>query len=126
MLFSATIGKQLKDLARVNLKQPYEYICIHDFDSIESRANDFDPNMSAEDRALTEQLKSITPVKLLHYYMQVNIEEKLDTLFSFLKTHQKNKIIVFFSACKQVRFAYEAFRRLKVGIPLLELHGRQK
>jgi ATP-dependent RNA helicase DDX10/DBP4 len=58
--------------------------------------------------------------------MQIPIEEKLDTLFSFLKTHQKNKIIVFFSACKQVRFAYEAFRRLKVGIPILELHGRQK
>jgi ATP-dependent RNA helicase DDX10/DBP4 len=58
--------------------------------------------------------------------MQVNIDEKLDTLFSFLKTHQKNKCIVFFSSCKQVRFAYEAFRRLKVGVQLLELHGRQK
>lgn len=109
----------------MNLKQNYEYVCIHDFDSIESRANDFEPQ-SAEDKALAEQLKSITPVKLLHYYMQIPIEEKLDTLFSFLKTHQKNKIIVFFSACKQVRFAYEAFRRLKVGIPILELHGRQK
>jgi len=97
MLFSATIGKQLKDLARVNLKAQYEYICIHDFDSIESRANDHE---SAEDRALTEQLKSITPVKLLHYYMQMEIDEKLDTLFSFLKSHQKNKCIVFFSSCK--------------------------
>jgi len=54
MLFSATIGKQLKDLARVNLRPQYEYICIHDFDSIESRANDFDENASPEDRALTE------------------------------------------------------------------------
>ena len=104
----------------MNLKSQYEYICIHDFDSIESRANDH----TAEDRALTEQLKSITPVKLLHYYMQVEIEEKLDTLFSFLKSHQKNKCIVFFSSCKQVRFAYESFRRLKVGLPILELHGR--
>jgi ATP-dependent RNA helicase DDX10/DBP4 len=123
MLFSATIGKQLKDLARVNLSSVYEYICIHDFDSIESRANDYE-DKSAEDKALTDQLKSITPVKLLHYYMQINIEEKLDTLFSFLKSHQNNKCIVFFSACKQVRFAYEAFRRLKVGVSLLELHGR--
>ena len=72
MLFSATIGKQLKDLVRVNLKSSYEYICIHDFDSIESRANDYGDTknpQSAEDLALTEQLKSITPVKLLHYYM---------------------------------------------------------
>ena len=69
------------------MKESYEYICIHDFDSIESRANDYDDKASAEDKALTEQLKSITPVELLHYYMQVNIDEKLDTLFSFLKSH---------------------------------------
>ena len=69
------------------MKESYEYICSHDFDSIESRANDYDDKASAEDKALTEQLKSITPVKLLHYYMQVNIDEKLDTLFSFLKSH---------------------------------------
>jgi len=41
MLFSATVGHKLKELARVNLKAQYEYICIHDFDSIESRANDY-------------------------------------------------------------------------------------
>lgn len=87
MLFSATVGKTLKDLARVNLKEGYEYICIHDFDSIESLANDYQPNQSAEDRAIVEQLKSITPVKLLHFYMQINIEDKLDTLFSFIKSH---------------------------------------
>lgn len=52
MLFSATIGKTLKDLARVNMKPGYEYICIHDFDSIESLANDYQAN--AEDKALTE------------------------------------------------------------------------
>ena len=99
-------------------------MCIHDFDSIESRANDYGGAETAEDKALTEQLKSITPVKLLHYYMQVNIEEKLDTLFSFLKSHKSSKCIVFFSACKQVRFAYEAFKRLKAGAQILELHGR--
>ena len=84
MLVSATVGKNLKDLARVNLKEGYEYICIHDFDSIESLANEYG---ETEDKAITEQLKSITPVKLLHFYMQVNIEEKLDTLFSFIKSH---------------------------------------
>ncbi len=53
MLFSATVGKTLKDMARVNLKKEYEYICIHDFDSIESLANDYQAG-SAEDKALTE------------------------------------------------------------------------
>jgi ATP-dependent RNA helicase DDX10/DBP4 len=51
-------------------------------------------------------MKSITPVKLLHYYMELPIEEKLDTLFSFVKAHPKSKVIVFFSSRKQVRFAY--------------------
>lgn len=100
MLFSATVGKSLKDLARLNLKKEYEYICIHDFDSIESLANVYNPNQSAEDKVITDQLKSITPVKLLHFYMQINIDEKLDTLFSFLKSHPKCKCLVFFSACK--------------------------
>jgi len=52
MLFSATVGKSLKDIARVNLRDSYEYICIHDFDSIESLANDYQNN--AEDKALTD------------------------------------------------------------------------
>lgn len=84
MLFSATVGKDLKDLARVNLNDDYEYICIHDFDSIESRANEYG---NQEDKAITDQLKSITPLKLLHYYMVVKIEDKLDMLFSFIKSH---------------------------------------
>ena len=102
MLFSATVGKHLKDLAaRVNLHPTqHEYICLHDFDSVEALANDFDPNMSKEDKLISDQLKSVTPVKLLHYYMQINIEEKLDTLFSFLKSHPSSKCIVFFSSCK--------------------------
>lgn len=58
--------------------------------------------------------------------MRINIEDKLDNLFSFLKAHLKSKILIFFSTCKQVRFAFEAFKKLRMGIPLLELHGRQK
>ncbi len=71
-------------------------------------------------------MKSITPNKLLHYYMIINIEEKLDMLFSFIKSHSNSKIMVFFSSCKEVRFAFESFKRLKIGVSLLELHGRQK
>lgn len=54
LLFSATVNKSLKDIARVNLRENFEYICVHDFDSIESLANEYDPNQSAEDKALTE------------------------------------------------------------------------
>ena len=70
--------------------------------------------------------KYITPVKLTHYYMQINAENKLDTLFSFIKSHKHSKCIVFFSSCKQVRHAYESFSKLKIGVSLMEIHGRQK
>ncbi|CAI4214864.1 unnamed protein product [Parascedosporium putredinis] len=50
----------------------------------------------------------------------------IDTLFGFLKSNLKSKMIVFFSSGKQVRFVYESFRALRPGVPLLHLHGRQK
>jgi len=58
--------------------------------------------------------------------MELKIDEKLDTLFSFLKLHQKQKILVFFSSRKQVRFAYQAFKSLKVSENLLEFHGKME
>lgn len=56
------------------------------------------------------------PSRLSHFYMEVNHHEKLDMLFSFLKYHTKEKILVFFATCKQVRFAYETFKRLQLSI----------
>jgi ATP-dependent RNA helicase DDX10/DBP4 len=100
LLFSATIGKKVKELASLNLKANHEYVSIHDFDSVEGRLNEVDVNASAEDKALAEKIKSITPVKLLHYYMEIKIEDKYDMLFSFLKSHPKAKCLVFFSARK--------------------------
>ncbi|KAL4525635.1 hypothetical protein Ndes2437A_g04083 [Nannochloris sp. 'desiccata'] len=39
-------------------------------------------------------------------------------------THLRSRVIIFLSTCKQVRFVYEAFRRLRPGVPLRALHGR--
>ena len=36
----------------------------------------------------------------------------------------QSKVIIFLSTCKQVRFAHEAFRKLRPGVPLRALHGR--
>lgn len=38
ILYSATIGRSIKDLARTKLKRDHEYIQIHDFEHIESKA----------------------------------------------------------------------------------------
>jgi len=64
----------------------------------------------------------------VQYYMLIKLEDKLDTLFSFLRSHTLSKSLVFFSSIKQVRFAYEAFRKLNLSrsLPLFELHGKKK
>jgi ATP-dependent RNA helicase DDX10/DBP4 len=101
MLFSATQTKRVSDLARLSLRDP-EYVAVH------------------------EAAPTATPSTLQQHYVITPLPEKLNTLYGFIKASLKSKIIVFFSSGKQVRFAYESFRHLQPGIPLLHLHGRQK
>ena len=101
VLFSATLSKSVKDLARLSLRTP-EYISIHE--------------------SATYQ----TPTRLQQHYMVVDCSEKLDVLWSFIKTHLKQKTIVFLSSCNQVKFVHEAFCRLRPGIILSALHGKVK
>ncbi|PRT53728.1 ATP-dependent RNA helicase DBP4 [Wickerhamiella sorbophila] len=100
LLFSATQTKSVNDLARLSLVSP-KYISV-------------------------DEEQASTPQSLEQYVTIVKLGDKLDTLWSFLRSHTKNKILVFMSSSKQVRFVYEGFRRLQPGIPLLHLHGRQK
>jgi ATP-dependent RNA helicase DDX10/DBP4 len=65
-----------------------------------------------------------TPVRLQQAYMECALPDKLDILWSFIRTHLRARTIVFLSTCKQVRFVHEAFRRLRPGVPLRALHGR--
>jgi ATP-dependent RNA helicase DDX10/DBP4 len=101
LLFSATQSKKVSDLARLSLQEP-EYVSVH-----------------AED-------KSATPKSLKQNYIICPIEEKLDTLWSFIQASKKSKILCFFSSAKMVRFVYESFRHMQPGISLLHIHGRQK
>jgi ATP-dependent RNA helicase DDX10/DBP4 len=101
MLFSATQSKKVSDLARLSLKDP-EYVSVH------------------------EAAESSTPATLQQHYIVTPLPEKLDTLFGFIKSNLKSKIVVFLSSGKQVRFVYEGLRHLQPGMPLLHLHGRQK
>lgn len=101
LLFSATQTKKVSDLARLSLRDP-EYVSVH------------------------EAATSATPSTLQQNYVVTPLFEKLDTLWSFIRSNLKSKILVFMSSGKQVRFVYEAFRHMQPGIPLLHLHGRQK
>ncbi|ONK75009.1 uncharacterized protein A4U43_C03F12360 [Asparagus officinalis] len=101
LLFSATQSKSVKDLARLSLKDP-EYINVH------------------------AESTTATPERLRQIAMEVPLDQKLSMLWSFIRTHLHSKIIVFLSTCKQVKFVYEAFKKLRPGIPLMCLHGKMK
>ncbi|DBA75292.1 TPA: hypothetical protein ACH3X1_010573 [Trebouxia sp. C0004] len=63
---------------------------------------------------------------VLQAYVICELHEKVNVLWSFIKTHLRSKVIVFLSTCKQVKFMYEAFRKLRPGVPLRSLHGKMK
>ncbi|KAJ2824232.1 ATP-dependent RNA helicase dbp4, partial [Coemansia erecta] len=76
LLFSATQTKSVKDLARLSLERP-EYVGVH------------------------EAQKHSTPQRLAQHFMVVELPQKLDMLYSFIKTHLSSKSIVFLSSGKQ-------------------------
>ncbi|KAL3699296.1 hypothetical protein R1sor_017318 [Riccia sorocarpa] len=101
LLFSATQTRSVQDLARLSLQDP-EYLAVH-----------------AESTAAT-------PARLQQTAMIIPLDEKMDMLWSFVKTHLRTKTLVFLSSCKEVKFVHEIFRRLRPGVPVSCLHGRMK
>lgn len=101
LLFSATQTKSVKELARLSLSNP-EYVSV------------------------AEKAATPTPSSLAQSYAPCELDQKINSLYSFIRSHLKSKVVVFFSTCKQVRFIDAAFRRLRPGIPLMCLHGQVK
>ncbi|XP_004614198.2 probable ATP-dependent RNA helicase DDX10 [Sorex araneus] len=101
LLFSATQTKSVKDLARLSLKNP-EYVWVH------------------------EKAKYSTPATLEQNYIVCELQQKISVLYSFLRSHLKKKSIVFFSSCKEVQYLFRVFCRLRPGVSILALHGRQQ
>ncbi|XP_061876390.1 probable ATP-dependent RNA helicase DDX10 [Colius striatus] len=101
LLFSATQTKSVKDLARLSLKDP-EYVWVH------------------------ERAKFSTPATLDQNYIVCDLHQKVNVLYSFLRSHLKKKSIVFFASCKEVQYLFRVFCKLQPGLPVLALHGKQQ
>ncbi|XP_063241066.1 probable ATP-dependent RNA helicase DDX10 [Bacillus rossius redtenbacheri] len=98
LLFSATQTRSVRDLARLSLRDP-AYVSVH------------------------EHSAHSTPETLEQSYVVCALEEKVSVLWSFLKNHRSQKILVFMASCKQVKFLFEMFCRLRPGTTLLALYG---
>lgn len=105
LLFSATQTSSVKDLARLNLKNP---VFVGQ------------PQAKQEGSSV---IPKVVPDLLQQNYVVVSLEDKITMLWSFIKNHLKQKIIVFLSSCKQVKFIFEIFCKLRPGTSLLALYG---
>ena len=71
-----------------------------------------------------EHSDKATPDKLAQTYIVCELHDKINMLWSFLKSHKKKKLLVFMQSCKQVKYVSELFKRLKCNMTLLALHGK--
>ncbi|ORY11752.1 P-loop containing nucleoside triphosphate hydrolase protein [Clohesyomyces aquaticus] len=100
MLFSATQTTKVEDLARISLRPGPLYINV-------------------------DHRKEHSTVEGLEQgYVLCDSDIRFRLLFSFLKKHQKKKIIVFFSSCNSVKFYAELLNY--IDLPVLDLHGKLK
>ncbi len=139
LLFSATLTRSLKRLVKIHMNSP-EYINLSNTDnvlnaieninkneiSIMKINNNKDTNNNSNDLNSNISNDLIIPKNLNQFYTIVEPEDRVNVLYSFLKTHKTSKCLVFVSSRKQVRYFTEIFKHLKLGMLFLDIHGKQK
>lgn len=100
VLFSATMTRNVEDLARLALKKTPVRVGVDD----------------DKETATVETLEQ--------GYVIVPSEQRFLLLFTFLKKNLNKKVIVFFSSCNAVKYYAELLNY--IDIPVLDLHGKQK
>lgn len=66
------------------------------------------------------------PPNLTNIIMTVHPADKIDILFSFLKSKSNSKIVIFVATARQAAFLCESFKLCEPGIPIMCLSGRMK
>lgn len=129
LLFSATQTDSVKDLARLNLQNPKKIGFSASIQETKPRIVDTkdsgDVTSTKSDSIYAPPPPPVlsVPELLQQNYVVVSLEDKITVLWSFIQNHKKQKIIVFLSTCKQVKYIYEMFCKLRPGIGMLALYG---
>ena len=139
LLFSATLTRNLKRLVKIHMRSP-EYINISNTDNVLDTIENINKNELSimkinnntkdtnnnNDSSINNSNDLIIPKNLNQFYTIVEPENRVNVLYSFLKTHKTSKCLVFVSSRKQVRYFTEVFKHLKLGMLFLDIHGKQK
>ena len=135
MLFSATLTRNLKRLVKIHMRSP-EYINLSNTDSVLNAIENINKNELSIMKINNNNSNNISsdnnsndliiPKNLNQFYTIVEPEDRINILYSFLKTHKTSKCLVFVSSRKQVRYFTEVFKHLKLGMLFLDIHGKQK
>ena len=139
LLFSATLTRNLKRLVKIHMNSP-EYINLSNTDSVLNAIeninknelsimkinNNNDINNNNNNLNNNNSNDLLIPKNLNQFYTIVEPEDRVNILYSFLKTHKTSKCLVFVSSRKQVRYFTEIFKYLKLGMLFLDIHGKQK
>ncbi|CAH0583105.1 unnamed protein product [Chrysodeixis includens] len=99
VLFSATIGENVKNLARLAMRNDPVIISVSD-----------------------NKMSTVSGLQQGYYICPV--EKRMSWLYKMLKKSKKLKVMVFFSSCRSVDFHYEFFK-VHCKASILSIHGQQ-
>ncbi|XP_052798160.1 ATP-dependent RNA helicase DDX55-like [Mya arenaria] len=111
-LFSATQTDEVEKLIRAGLRNPVRV-------TIKEKSS----RQAVSDEMLDIQR---TPASLKNYFMIVKAEHKLDQLVYFIKSHKKQKILVFLSTCAGVDYFSKILPPLVKVSQIYCIHGKMK
>ncbi|KAL1768471.1 ATP-dependent RNA helicase DDX55 [Sigmodon hispidus] len=105
-LFSATQTQEVENLVRAGLRNPVR--------------------ISVKEKGVAASSTQKTPSRLENHYMICKADEKFNQLVHFLRSHQQEKHLVFFSTCACVEYYGKALEVLLKRVKILCIHGKMK
>ncbi|XP_052611412.1 ATP-dependent RNA helicase DDX55 isoform X2 [Peromyscus californicus insignis] len=105
-LFSATQTQEVENLVRAGLRNPVR--------------------ISVKEKGVAASSTQKTPSRLENHYMICKADEKFNQLVYFLRNHQQEKHLVFFSTCACVEYYGKALEALLKRVKILCIHGKMK